>query len=95
MSPPGLATASEKGVEGLADVRQALRGSVELLQAGARHAVHAPVRPAPGFVPGRPHEPIVLQRAERAIEASGVVAHKPERAQALEQVVAVSGLLAE
>jgi hypothetical protein len=68
---------------------------VQLLHALAGQLVHAPVRATRGLLPHRRDEPVGLQRAQRAVQAAGVVAVEAERAQALEQVIAVRGLLAQ
>jgi len=41
------------------------------------------------------HEPVALERAKRAVQPTRIVALEPERAQALEQVIAVRRLLAQ
>jgi hypothetical protein len=69
--------------------------AVKLLHSRPCELVDPTIRTFPRRLPGRPHETLGLERAQRPVETTGIAAREPEPAQALEQVVPVPGLLAQ
>ncbi len=89
-----LAVAAEEDAKRLSRAHEQLCTPVQLLHSGPRHLVDPPRRPALRRLPGGPDEAVTLERTERAVESAGVISREAERPKALEQVVAVSRLLA-
>lgn len=68
---------------------------MELLHPGRRDVVDAPAGTGLGEIPGRVHQPFVLERTQHSVDAAAVALDETERSQPLEEVIAVGRLLAE
>src|SRR5919201_3096425 len=90
-----LAVAAEEDGKRLTRADELFRTPMQLLCPGPRQLVNPPVWPRARGRPRRADESVGLQRPQRTVQAAGVIAGEPERAEALEQVIAVRRLLAQ